>query len=187
MIYKGVGIGQCQSLFGRCCMDKVAVLEHGKTIGEMTLQPQGLYTVFHATVFVLDEAVQAVYLVGETGEMRLGVLEKKGQGGDVVRQLSNQSYSHIGKVKHGVVRLAQDSPWQSLKGRSFTSPYLKALCPKIEGGLWKPWGQGMKIAVPYQRGKPYPLMALFCFAVGEEIDKTPYLVVTLTEKEQPVV
>lgn len=168
-------------------MDKVALLGNGKTVGEMTITPEGLYTVFHATVFALDAVVQAVYLVGETGEIRLGVLEKKGMGGDIVRRLSNQSFRHIGTVTHGVVRLAQDSPWQPLEGRKFQSQYLNAQCQKVAGGWWKPWGGGVKIAVPYKQGTAYPLMGFFCFATVEEIDKYPYLVVTLSQQEQPMV
>ncbi|WP_409968581.1 hypothetical protein RFF05_00925 [Bengtsoniella intestinalis] len=164
-------------------MDKVALLRDGKTVGEMTIAPEGLYTVFHACVFALEDAVQAVYLVGETGEIRLGVLEKKGLGGDIVRRLSNQSYRPIGKVKHGAVRLAQDSPWQPLgQGQC---PYLKG--QKVGDGWWKPWGGGVKIAVPYSPSKPYPLMRFFCFAQMEQIEKTPYLVVALSEQEHPVV
>lgn len=168
-------------------MDKVALLEHGKTVGELTLQPQGLYTLFRVQAFHLDDTVQAVYLIGGTGAVRLGILEKIGQEGHLTRRLSNQTWRSIGQLTHGDLRPAHSSPWQPFPAPGFRSPYLQKTCQELELGLWRTHGAGCQIALPYQTQTPYALMALFCFAKYQELDSTPYLVVTLDDMEHPMV
>lgn len=168
-------------------METVALLQNGKTIGEITLQAQGLYTLFHANVFTLDDTLQAVYLTGDGGSVRLGVIEKIGRGGQLKRSLSNQSWRHVGQLSHGDLRPAQDSPWQTLTTAPIKSPYLQKHCHNLPDGLWKPQGNGMEIALPYHPQKPYPLMAFFCFARFLTVEHIPYLVVALDDMELPMV
>lgn len=163
------------------------LLEQGKVVGQLQVKQEGLYTLFQASTPTLGADLQAVYLIGEQGQQRLGVLEKIGVGGDLRRRLSRQMLRPLGTITHGDVRPVGDSPWQPLPHHAFQSPYLQVQCAKVAGGLWRSQGSGGQIAVPMRVDAPFALMSYFCFFKDRQINKAPYLVVTLDNGEHPMV
>ena len=59
-------------------MDKFPLLREGKTVGELTVEREQLYTWFEARCRPLDETLWCAWAVGDLGEIRLGVLEPCG-------------------------------------------------------------------------------------------------------------
>ena len=171
-------------------MDKLLLLQKGKAVGEVTVTQEGLYTRFQAKVFSLPEALRCVYLTGEQGSLRLGIVEKKGSGGDISRRFSTQSLGKFGRFLQGEVRPAEEEvviPWEPLRAEVFHSPYLQKQLSTLQGVLTKQVERRRLVAVVYAPKKAIPLMSFFCFAQPEEIEQLPYLVFAFDEKEQPIV
>ena len=73
-------------------MDKFPVIWKGKSVGELVLEPEKLYTWF-AVRCCVPEGLWCAWVVGKNGELRLGVLEPAAGEFVIRRRYSEQMAS----------------------------------------------------------------------------------------------
>lgn len=146
-------------------MDQVPILWNRATIGELTLEPEGLYIRFTARCRV-PEGLWHLWLIGDRGELRLGVLEPEGSYFVIRRRCSAQTAAPLGAVLRGEVRSAtrEETEWEQFPESERPSHWLRRQL-RGQKDLWRrKEGDRTYLAVPYDKENAFPLLPLFCFA-----------------------
>ena len=84
-------------------MDKYPVMEGKQAAGELTVMPEALYTVFDVSC-PGREGLWCAWAVGETGTLRIGVLEPEKGRLHICRRFSRQLTAPLGTVLRGELR-----------------------------------------------------------------------------------
>lgn len=171
-------------------MDKFPLLLDGRPAGELTIEREGLYTSFTACC-PLRPGLWCAWAVGDRGELRLGVLEPSENQGCIRRRFSRQLTEPLGRLLRGEVRPAgvrEKEVWEPVPApeRLFRAPWLRQRLKGIQGALTRREGDRRCLALPYDKGKPFPLTTLFCFAQLREIGAAAYVVYAFDGQERPV-
>ncbi len=172
--------------------DKFPLLLEGRPVGELSVEREGLYTWFGARC-PLPEGLWCAWAVGDRGELRLGVLEPEGGqggGGAIRRRFSRQLTAPLGRLLRGEVRPAgvrEPERWESVStpDRLFRAPWLCQRLKGTQGALTRLAGEVRYLALPYDKGKPFPLTTLFCFARVRRIGAACYVVYAFDGQERP--
>ena len=146
-------------------MDKYPVWKDGKTVGEMTVSPEALYTVFD--IFCPErEGLWCVWAVGKTGTLRIGVPEPENGRLHIRRRFSRQLTAPLGTVLRGELRSLNEERehWEPLRADMLRSSYLRRRLVGLPGILTCQADDCRLIAIPRDDSKPFPLEAMFCFA-----------------------
>lgn len=146
-------------------MAQVPILWNEAPTGELTLEPEGLYTCFTARCRVA-EGLWHLWLIGDRGELRLGVLEPEGGHFVIRRRCSARTMAPLGTVLRGEVRSAarEETDWEPVPESERQSPWLR-LQLRGQKDLWRrKEGDRTYLAVPYDKGNAFPLPPLFCLA-----------------------
>ena len=173
-------------------MDKFPLMLNGKPAGELTAEREGLYTWFSARCPVPGEGLWCAWAVGDRGELRLGVLEPEGDQGFIRRRFSGRLTAPLGRLLRGEVRpagaKAEPEPWDPAPApeRLFRAPWLRQRLRGIQGALTRQEGAVRLLALPYDKGKPFPLTTLFCFARLRRIGGAEYAVFAFDGEERPI-
>lgn len=167
-------------------MDKFPLLWEDRSIGELIVEREALYTWFTARCRLPGEGIWCAWAVGEQGELRLGVLEPK-EG--IRRRFSQTMTAPLGKLLRGELRPAgRVEPWTAAQepDRLFRTPWLRQQLRGASGAMTR--GQeGLRLlALPYDRGAAFPLTPMFCLAQVRRIQGKPYVVYAFNEQEWPV-
>lgn len=171
-------------------MDKFPLLLEGRPAGELTAEREGLYTWFSARC-PLPEGLWCAWAVGERGELRLGVLEPDGGRGSIRRRFSGRLTAPLGRLLRGEVRPAgarEPETWEAAPepDRLFRAPWLRQRLKGLQGARVRRDGQTRYLALPYDKGKPFPLTTLFCFARLRSIGEGRYVVYAFDGQDRPV-
>lgn len=176
---------------GEVCMDKFPVVLAGEgDVGELTVEREMRHTCFVAQVCLPQDGLWCLWVVGDKGTLRLGVLEPN--TGDVLlrRRFSEQLVMPIGKVVRGEIRPVKERgyEWEPVMSgeQVFMSAWLqKKLCGQ-GGMLRKRCGDIQYIAIPYDKCNAFTAVELFCFARLLDIRGALYLTLCFNEKEQVI-
>ena len=171
-------------------MDKYPLLLDGRPEGELSVDREGLYTVFSARC-PLAEGLWCAWAVGDQGELRLGVLEPEGRQGSIRRRFSLQLTAPLGRILRGELRPAgvrEAETWEDAPEpeRLFRGQWLRQRLRGARGTLTRQAGETRYLALPYDPGKPFPLTALFCFARLRSIGEKRFVVYGFDRQERPV-
>lgn len=171
-------------------MDKFPILLDSRPAGELSVEQEGLYTCFTARC-PLPPGLWCAWAVGDRGELRLGVLEPSGNQGVIRRRFSRQLTGPLGRLLRGEARpaaLREPENWETVPDpeRLFRAPWLRQRLRGAQGVLTRQTGEGRCLALPYDRGKPFPLTTLFCFAHLREIRAASYVVYHFDSQDRPV-
>lgn len=175
-------------------MEHVALYCGGRTAGEITLEERGSQVVVRAAMATPgDGLLYRAALLGERGELPLGVMEP--QGGQLVlcRRLYRRDVAALGPLLHGEARqsfaFAGPRLWRrtTRPGALFQSQWLRERLTDCAAALWRRDGERLYVALPYDPAQPFPLETLFCLAQLERIDGKPWVVYSFDRAEQPVV
>lgn len=171
-------------------MDKFPLLLEGRPAGELTVEREGLYTWFGARC-PLPEGLWCAWAVGDRGELRLGVLEPEERQGAIRRRFSRQLTAPLGRLLRGEVRPAgvrEPEGWEPAPSpdQLFRAPWLRQRLNGVQGALSRRAGETRYLALPYDKGKPFPLTTLFCFARLRRIGAAAYVVYAFDGQERPV-
>lgn len=170
-------------------MDKFPLYGEHAILGELTAQQEGLYTWLEARGRLPGPGLWCAWVVGEGGELRLGVLEPAGERATIRRRFSGRITKPLGKILRGEIRAASagETAWEPLGDprRLFRSPYLVEQLQKTEGALTRPAGEGRLVALPYDPQKPFGLTRMFCFAQVTAIHGRDFAVFSFDKKEMP--
>ena len=169
-------------------MDKFPLMWEGRSVGELALEPEPLYTWFTARCRLPGEGLWCAWAVGDRGELRLGVLEPRGDRGSIRKRLSRRETEPLGRLLRGELRLREEEPWQPLTRPEsvFRTPWLCRRLGEVSGGLTRRTESGREVALPLDPGRPFPLPPLFCLARTERIGEGRYAVFRFDGEERPV-
>lgn len=151
-------------------MDKFPLIYAGRSVGELTVEQEGLYTRFSAVCQLPKEGVWCAWAVGEQGEVRIGVLEPCGLEASISRRFSNRLTAPLGPLRTGELRPAGEQTdcrdWKAVKRPEdwFRTPWLCMQLRSLQGVLAVREGTVCQIAIPYEAKQPFPITQLFCFA-----------------------
>ena len=172
-------------------MDKFPLLWDSKSVGELTTEREALYTWFEVWCRLPEKGLWCAWAVGEQGELRLGVLEPRGDQAAIRRRFSDRLTGPVGRLRWGELRPAHPSEpgdWLTAEraGELFRSPWLREQLRNTSGVLTRK-AQGRRyVALPYDAGRPFPLPALFCLARVCRIGGRDYVVYAFDGGERPV-
>lgn len=170
-------------------MDKFPLCWNGKALGELTVEVESLYSCFAVQCRLPWPGLWCVWLVGEKGELRLGVPEPQGDGAYIRRRFSNRMTAPLGRLLRGELRpaaSAEAAPWEPAACESFRTPWLRQRLQKTSGVLTRQSGRCRFLAVPYDEKRPFPLSPLFCFARIRQIAGEMYAIFAFDGAEWPV-
>ena len=171
-------------------MDKFPLLWKEAPLGELTTEREALYTWFTARCRLPGKGLWCAWAVGAQGELRIGVLEPVGDQAVIRRRFSDRMTAPLGKLLRGELRPAscEAVAWEPVPepARLFHTPWLQKQLRGAEGPLLRREGVRRSLALPFDKGKPFPLTALFCFARITSIRGQLYAVYSFDEKEWPV-
>ena len=171
-------------------MDKFPLLWKGNSRGELTTEREALYTWFTARCRLPGKGLWCAWAVGTQGELRIGVLEPVGDQAVIRRRFSDRMTAPLGKLLRGELRPAsgEAAAWEPVSEpeRLFRTPWLQKQLRGVQGSLMRREGGRFFLALPFDKGKPFPLSALFCFAQIISIRGQLYVVYSFDEKEWPV-
>ena len=172
-------------------MDKFpVVLAGGSAIGELTVEREMRHTCFVAQVCLPQAGLWCLWVVGDKGTLRLGVLESN--TGDVLlrRRFSEQLVMPIGRVVRGEIRPVEERghEWEPVMSveQVFMSAWLQQKLCGQGGMLRKRCGDIQYIAIPYDKCNAFTAIELFCFARLLDIGGALYLTLCFNEKEQVI-
>ncbi len=173
-------------------MDKFPLLWDGKASGELTTEREALYTWFSASCQLPQKGLWCAWVVGERGELRLGILEPAGKQASIRRRFSDRMTMPLGKILRGELRRA-DVPagteaWEAAPepGRLFRAGWLRQRLRGMTGALTRTENGRRYLALLYDKEKPFPLTTLFCFARIRCIQGRNYAVFAFDDRETPV-
>lgn len=174
-------------------MELVPICWGEASVGELRVEPQGLYTCFSACCHLPDSGLWCVWAVGDRGELRVGVAEPQGDMATISRRFSGQQTQTLGGLRRALLRPAGEQSqkcqdWQPL-GRPeqwFSTPWLRAQLSQLQGVLIHRTEEGCRLAIPWDCGKPFPLTQLFCLASLCQLEGGPYLIFNFDRRETPI-
>ena len=172
-------------------MDKFPVLFNGGgPVGELTVERGEYYTDFTVQISLPKAGLWCLWVGGDMGKLRLGVLEGKEGTAFLRRRFSDQLVMPLGKVIWGEIHPVQERTceWEPVVSveQVFTSAWLRKKLHGQEGMLRKLYGNIQVIAIPYDKGNCFTVIELFCFARLLDIRGTLYLTLCFDEKEQVI-
>ena len=171
-------------------MDKFPLYLDGKSAGELTVEPEALYTWFTARCRLPDQALWCAWAVGDAGELRLGILEPTGGESVIRRRFSQRLTAPLGKLIRGEVRPAASTAfgdWEPLSRpeQEFQSPWLRR-CLGGQRAWFRREDTVRLVALPRDDGKPFALGPVFCFAALRRVQGKEAWVVAFDPEEEPV-
>lgn len=173
-------------------MDKFPLLWKDEAVGELTAEREALYTCFSVRCPLPGEGLWCAWVVGDRGELRLGVLEPQGGAGVIRRRFSLRMTAPAGRLLRGEIRpaAADATPADWLPAEDgaalFRTPWLREQLRGVTGVLWRREGETLLLALPYDPRRPLPLTGLFCFAQPRRVRGERYLVLAFDGGERPV-
>ena len=107
-------------------MDKYPVFQEEQAAGELTVTPETLYTAFSGSCRG-REGLWCAWAVGETGNLRIGVLEPENGCLQIRRRFSKRLTDPLGPILRGELRpLGEEREhWEPLRPELLRSPYLR--------------------------------------------------------------
>ncbi len=171
-------------------MDKFPLLENGVPVGELTTEQEMLYTWFEARCPRPGDGLWCAWIVGDLGELRLGVLEPCGGQAAIRRRFSGRLTAPIGRLQWGEIRPAHPAEpgnWTPLTAPEtrFRDPWLCRELREADGALTRTEAGRRYAAVPYDPARPFPLTPLFCFARIRRIGSRDYAVFAFDDRGDP--
>lgn len=173
-------------------MDKFPLIYAGRSAGELKVEQEGLYTRFSAVCRLPKEGVWCAWVVGERGELRVGVLEPCGLEATISRRFSNRLTVPLGPIRTGELRPAgeqEDSAdWKAMRRPEdwFRTPWL---CGQLRSfrGVWAAReGTVCRVAIPYDSKQPFPMPQIFCFARVATVSGRRCVLYAFDQNELPV-
>ena len=176
-------------------MDKFPLTRGGEAAGELEIREEALYTRFTARCRPAGEGLWCAWAVGESGELRLGVLEPAGEALVISRRFSQRLTRPLRKLLRGEARPAggpagegaSPAAWrrEPAPAGMFRSPWLRRQLQGVRGALARPWAEGVELALPCDPGTPFPLTAMFCLADVRTIGEGRYVLYRFDRSERP--
>ena len=176
-------------------MDKFPLLWEGRAAGELAVQRDEGSTWFSVRCRPPASGLWCAWAVGESGELRLGLLAPEGEGLSLRRRFSQRMTQPAGRLLRGELRPAGkgagDRPpaWESVSQPDalFSAPpWPQDRLRGISGALCRREERRLLLALPWDHAKPFPLVPLFCFAQIRTIEGKTYAVYCFGPNGEPL-
>lgn len=160
--------------------------------GEIALRPEGGRTEVRAAMEDPGDGLYRAVLIGEQGELLLGVMEPSGRQLTVCRRLYSRDVAGLGRLLRGEARCSfrfQESlEWRETGApdQLFQSGFLQSRLRPVKRAWWRREEGRLVLALPLEQGKPFPLEALFCLACVRRVEGRRCAVYTFDGKERPI-
>ena len=178
-------------------MERLPLTSQGGARGEVTVCPQGARTELRASLDDPGDGLYRAYLLGERGELALGVLPPEGGRLALCRRLYSRDVAALGPLLRGEARRSfrfQDTPqaappvqssWHETRcpAQLFQSRFLQNRLRPIGRAWWRREGVLLRLALPLEEGRPFPLEALFCLGRVQCVEGVRCVVYTFREEE----
>lgn len=172
-------------------MDRFLVMQDGRTVGELTVSPDGLYQCYSLVCRPWGQGVRRAFLVGESGEMRLGIPVPSGGNFGLCRKISLRETEPLGKLQCVQLRLCGESaePWEETERPEtlLRDPFLRARLREVKSAKMHRTFGGVALAIPFDCKKPFPIPALFCFARIRCVCGVLCAVYAFDDRENPII
>lgn len=173
-------------------MERYPLMYEGTAVGELTAETSGLYVRFCAQGQLPDDGLWCAWAVGESGQLRLGVLEPWEEGARLHRRLSGREASAPGRLVRGELRPASERTlpvWKLTETpeRLVSTPWISRALKGRTGVYVRQEGTLRYVAIPWGRGEPFPLTPLFCLASVRLVEGRQRVVYCFDAGERPVV
>lgn len=167
--------------------------------GEITVRPQGSRTQLRCWLSDPGDGLYRAFLLGERGELPLGVLAPENGRLELERRLYSRDVAALGPLLRGEGRRSfrfADAPtaarpdparWHETRcpAQLFHSRFFQNRLRPIGLAWWRREGELLTLALPLEPGKPFPLEALFCLGSVREVEGRRCVVYTF-RGEEPV-
>jgi len=169
-------------------MDKFPLYSGGGVRGELTTEQEPLYTWFSVRCRLPGEGLWCAWAVGERGELRIGVLEPAGDRAVIRRRFSHRMTAPLGRLLRGELRPAGDEAdkWEQGVHPPFQTPWIRRQMEALPGVKSRSVQGRRYVAAPYDPGRPFPLVPLFCLARIRMLEGRQYAVFAFDDREWPV-
>lgn len=165
---------------------------NGDPAGKITLEPAGSRVEICSSMPAPGDGLYRVVLIGERGEMPLGVMEPDGAALKLRRRPYRRDVASLGKILRGEARrsftFAAARSWRRTErpAELFESRWLREGLKNCGPALWRREQGMLRLALSYDPKAAFPLEKLFCLARVERIDGKRWVVYTFDREEQPV-
>ena len=164
--------------------------------GEITVRPQGSRTELVCRLSDPGDGLYRAFLLGERGELPLGVLAPENGRLELERRLYSRDVAALGPLLRGEARRSfrfADAPpvrpdpvrWHETRcpAQLFHSRFFQERLRPIGLAWWRREGALLTLALPLEAEKPFPLEALFCLGSVREVEGHQCVVYTFQEEE----
>ena len=134
-----------------------------------------------------EDGIYRAYLLGERGELALGVLAPEGRRMTLCRWLYSRDLEALGTLRRGEARCSRSffggELWERVppERAGEISPLLRG-----EGPLWRrKAGERTLAALPWDKGQPFPLPGLFCMAAVGQVEGRSVVIYAFDAKGSP--
>ena len=167
-------------------MDTYPICHENKTVGTVTLVPEGNRIRAEARCRGTEQGVFRAFLLCRQGELPLGVLMPEGGELRLCRRIPLREIESRGGVCGAQVRLsyAFQESWQHLGGSRFHQYGGEG--QSWEGAVWRREGERTLLALPFDPARPFPLVRLFCFARIMTVCRRRCAVFCFDKEDRPV-
>lgn len=175
-------------------MDKFPLLWESRPVGELSAEREDGCTWFTARCRPPGPGLWCIWAVGESGELRLGLLERSGDILTLRRRFSQRMTQPLGRLLRGELRPAGKTtekppvwdPAPQPENLFSAPPWPRERLRGVDGALFRRAGGRLLLALPYSSEKPFPLVSLFCFAQIRTIRGEAYAVYAFGPDGEPV-
>ena len=174
-------------------MERLPLYCQDQRRGEVTLSlwgPNGARTEIRTSMDDPGDGLYRAFLLGERGELALGVLAPEDGRLTVCRRLYNRDVAALGKLLRGEARRSfrfeeTELCWRETccPAQLFHSWFLIDRLRSAGRGWWRREGSVLLLALPLEEGKPFPLEALFCLGRIQRVEGSRCVVYAFREEE----
>ena len=155
-------------------MEEIRLYCRGQPRGTVTLDRGDSRREVEAAMADPGDGLYRAFLVGEKGELPLGVMEPDRGRLTARRRIYARDIAALGPLRRGEARLSfrfGESAWRETDapGEASALPELRARLEKIPRAWRRREGERLLLALPLEEGGPFPLEALFCLARVERV------------------
>ena len=174
-------------------MERLPLYCQDQRRGEVTLAlwgPNGARTEIAAQMDEPGDGLYRAFLLGERGELALGVLAPEDGRLTVCRRLYNRDVAALGKLLRGEARRSfrfeeTELCWRETccPAQLFHSRFLIDRLRPAGRGWWRREGSVLLLALPLEEGKDFTLEALFCLGRIQRVEGSRCVVYAFREEE----
>lgn len=174
-------------------MERIALYCGGRVAGEITMEDLGSQIEIRGAMAAPGDGLYRAALLGERGELPLGVMEPRGGQSTLHRRLYRRDVAALGTLLRGEARrsfaFSEPKLWHrtARPGDLFRSQWLRERLTDCGAALWRREGERLYVALPYAPARPFPLETLFCLARLERIDGRRWVVYSFDRAEKPLI